>query len=92
VRHVLVAGLLFLGGCSSVFDLAGGTEHGPHAFGGLRTWPDDVAKTLNIPTHGCAAMDYLLPLLLEAYVDLPCSLAGDLALLPITIWFEIFRN
>ena len=92
VRNFLVAGLILLGGCSSVFDLAGGSEGGPHAFGGVRTWPEDVAKTLHIPMRGEAAWNYIVLYLWEGLIDLPCSLAGDVLLLPITLPFEILRN
>lgn len=93
MRSLLLAGgLLALGGCSSVYDLAGGTDRGPRAFGGLRTWPEVVSDAFDIPRHGCAAMDYLVLYLWEGMFDLPCSLVGDLALLPVTLPFEIFRR
>jgi len=84
--------LISSGGCSSVFDLVGASEGGPHAFGGVRTWPEDVSKTLDIPMRGERAWNYAVLYLGEGMIDLPCSLAGDIALLPITILFEIFRN
>jgi uncharacterized protein YceK len=88
----MIAGLILLGGCSSVFDLAGLSEGGPHAFGGVRTWPEDVSKTLGIPFRGEAALNYLVLYLWEGMFDLPCSLGGDFILLPITIFFEVFRH
>ena len=91
VKSLGAAALLLLSGCSSVYDLAGGTDRGPQAFGGLRTWPEDVAETFHIPVTGCAAWDYFLPVFFEGMIDLPCSLAGDLLLLPVTVFFEIFR-
>jgi uncharacterized protein YceK len=92
VKATLIAALILLGGCSSVFDLTGGSEGGPHAFGGVRTWPEDVSKVLDIPMTGERALNYLLLYLYEGLIDLPSSLAGDIALLPITVVFEIFRN
>ena len=92
VKTLLLSGLLLLGGCSSVYDLAGGTDDGPQVFGGVRTWPEDVAETFDIPRHGCAGMDYIVLYLWEGMIDLPCSLAGDVLLLPITLVFEIFRD
>ncbi len=83
--------LLLLGGCSSVYDLSGGTDRGPQVFGGVRTWPEDVADTFDIPVTGCAAWETFIPVLFEGLIDLPCSLAGDLLLLPVTLLFEIFR-
>ena len=92
MRKVLIAASLLLGGCSSAYDLVGGSEGGPHAFGGVRTWPEDVSKTLQIPMHGEAAWSYMILYLWEGLIDLPCSLAGDILLLPVTIPFEIFRR
>jgi uncharacterized protein YceK len=87
-----MAGLLLLGGCSSVYDLFGGTDRGPQVFGGVRTWPEGVSETLGVPMHGCAAMEYLVLYGFEGLIDLPCSLVGDLLCLPVTIPFEIFRR
>ncbi len=92
VKTLGVCALLLLGGCSTVYDLAGGTENGPQPFGGLRTWPEDVADTFDIPVTGCAAWEYFIPVLFEGLIDLPCSLAGDILLLPVTLLFEISRN
>ena len=92
MRTLLILGLLVLGGCSSLYDLAGGTDRGPQVFGGLRTWPEDVADTFRIPVTGCAAWEYFVPVFCEGMIDLPCSLAGDVLLLPVTLVFEIFRK
>jgi hypothetical protein len=82
--------LLLLGGSSSLYDLAGGTERGPQVFGGLRTWPEDVDAVLRRPTD--CGIQSVLHYWLIGLIDVPCSLAGDLLLLPVTLPFEIFRN
>ena len=87
MRTLLIAGFLALAGCSSIYDLAGGTDDGPQVFGGVRTWPEDVAETFG-GHDGCAV--FIAPF--EGLIDLPCSLAGDVLLLPVTLVFEIFRK
>ncbi len=77
--------LLFLGlvGCSSVYDLAGGTDRGPQIYGGVRTYPE-YFEDMGVKTRGCDAWEYLMPLLFAGIIDIPCSAVFDTLLLPIT--------
>jgi hypothetical protein len=83
--------LLLLGGCSSVYDLAGGTDNGPQVFGGVRTWPEAVNDTFGIPNEYASLEKYRFIYML-CLVDALLSYAADVALLPVTLTFEIFRN
>lgn len=83
---------LGLGGCSSLYDVAGGTDEGPQVLGGVRTWPEIVVDTFDIRRNSHSELEYLCVYFFEGLVDLPCSLVGDVLLLPITLPFEIFRN
>lgn len=91
-RRLAIPAFLLLGlvGCSSVYDLAGGTDRGPQVFGGVRTYPEYFAD-MGMETRGPGGWDNVMLLIWVGIIDIPCSLVADIVLLPVTGVAELLR-